>query len=71
MTDKQINSIINIVYVVSSIMVIIGAILKIQHSPNGLSILIIGFILGTITSSFDTYRLKQKIKRLEELIKLK
>lgn len=52
-------------------MVLIGAFFRLQHYPNGLVILLIGFILGSLTSSFDTFRLKKKIKSLEEQIKQK
>ncbi len=71
MNDKQVNSLIGIIYSISAIMVLIGAFFRLQHYPNGLVILLIGFILGSLTSSFDTFRLKKKIKSLEEQIKQK
>ncbi len=71
MNEKQINSLIGIIYNLSAIMVLIGAFFKLQHYPHGLSLLITGFILGTVASTFDNTRLKRKVKRLEEQIKLK
>lgn len=71
MNAKNENSIIGIFYAVATIMVLVGAFFKIQHYPNGSSVLIFGFMLGTVTSSFNNYRLKQKIKRLEEQIEQK
>ncbi len=69
MNDKQVDSLIGIFYGISAIAVLIGAFFKLQHYPNGLAILIIGFILGSVISSYDNFRLKKKIKKLEEQIK--
>ena len=66
MTEKKVNTAIGVIYMVATLMVMVGALLKLQHHPNGFSILIFGFIIGSITSSIDNHRLKQKIKRLEE-----
>ena len=71
MTTKQVNSITGIVYVIATIMVLTGAFFRIQHYPHALPVLIFGFMLGTVISTFDNYRLKQKIKRLEEQIEQK
>ena len=69
MNDKQVNSLIRIFYSVSAIAVLIGAFFRLQHYPNGFTILLIGIMLGTVTSFYDTLRLKKKIKSLEEQIK--
>ncbi len=71
MNDNQINTMIKIFYGISTIIVLIGAFFKLQHYPNGLLILLIGFILGSATSSYDTFRQKKKIKSLEEELKQK
>lgn len=71
MTDKQLNSVINIIYAIAVVLVLIGAFFHIQNYPNGFLILIIGFTVGSINSSVDTSRLKKKIKVLEEQIKEK
>ena len=71
MNAKKENSIIGILYAVATIMVLVGAFFRIQHFPNGLSVLIFGFTLGALASSLDKNRLKQKIKRLEEQIEQK
>ena len=66
MTEKQVNSIIGVIYAIAAIMVLAGAFFILQHYPNGISILIYGFMLGAVTGSYDTFRLKKKIKQLEE-----
>ncbi len=66
MTEKQVTSVIRIIYLISAVMVLVGVFFKLQHYPNGLSILLFGFMLGAVTSSYDTFRLKKKIKQLEE-----
>lgn len=71
MTEKQVTSVIGIIYFIAAVMVLAGAFFKLQHYPNGLSILLFGFMLGAVTSSFDTFRLKKKIKRLEEQLNQK
>ena len=71
MTEKQVTSVIGIIYIIAAVMVLAGAFFKLQHYPNGLSILLFGFMLGAVTSSFDTFRLKKKIKRLEEQLNQK
>lgn len=71
MNEKRINSLIGVIYNLSAILVLIGAFFKLQHYPHGLSMVITGFTLGTLTSWVDNYRLKKKVKRLEEQIKVK
>lgn len=71
MTDKQVGTIIKTMYIVASVLVLVGATFRLQHYSHGFLILLSGFVLGGITSSVDTYRLKQKIKRLEKKIKPK
>lgn len=66
MTHKQVNSTVKIVYAIAAIMVLAGAIFKLEHYPNGLYISITGFILGTATTTFEIIRLKKKNKSLEE-----
>ena len=69
MTEKQVTAVIGIFYSIGAVMVLVGAFFRLQHYPNGLSILFLGFMLGAVTSSVDTFRLKKKIKRLEEQLK--
>jgi uncharacterized membrane protein len=71
MTEKQVTSVIGIFHFIAAVMVLTGALFKLQHYPNGLSILLFGFMLGAVVSSYDTYRLKKKIKRLEEQLNQK
>jgi len=69
MNNNEVNKMIKIFYGISSAMVLIGAFFKLQHYPNGNLILIIGFIIGSATSFYDTFRHKKKIKSLEEKLK--
>jgi uncharacterized membrane protein len=71
MNDKQVNTTVGILYTAAAGLVIAGAFLMLQHHPNGLLFLLAGFIAGSLISSFDTFRLKKKIKRLEEQLKTK
>lgn len=71
MNDNQTNTMIKILYGISAIMILIGTFFKLQHYPNGLLILLIGFILGSATSSYNTFCQKKKIKSLEEKLKQK
>lgn len=68
MKDKKIDLLVRILYSISTILVVIGAFFYIQHYSYAIVILLIGFAIGTITSSYDTTRLKKIIKTLEEQI---
>jgi hypothetical protein len=71
MTDKQVTKMVGILYTVATGLVIAGAFFMLQHHPYGLRILMAGFIAGSLISTFDTSRLKKKIKRLEEQLNRK
>lgn len=66
MNEKKIDRFINILYAIAAISVLLGAIFKIQHYPNGNLLLWCGFIVGPIVSIYDNIRLKRIIKKLEE-----
>ena len=66
MNRKPIDRIINILYSLSAAAILLGVVFKIQHYPNGNLLLWTGFIVGTIVSTFDTFRLQKIIKTLEE-----
>lgn len=65
MDKKQIDSIINTLIRLSSIVIILGAYLKISHHINGNLVLTIGFLSVTVLSSFEISRLKKIIKQSE------
>jgi uncharacterized membrane protein YciS (DUF1049 family) len=71
MTDKQVNTTVGILYIIATSLVLTGAFLMLQHHPYGMRILLAGFIAGSLISSFETFRLKKKIKRLEEQLNRK
>jgi hypothetical protein len=65
MTKKQVTA-IGFFKSIGDLLILVGAFLMLKHHPNGLIILMTGFIISSLTSSFDTFRLKKKIKKLEE-----
>jgi uncharacterized membrane protein len=71
MTEKQVTAVVGIFYSIAAVMVLTGTFLELQHNPNGSSILLYGFMLGTVISWYDTYRLKKKIKSLNEQLNQK
>ncbi|MBE9468440.1 MAG: hypothetical protein IMY72_09020 [Bacteroidetes bacterium] len=60
------KKLISVLYILSSIIVLVGAFCKIQHYSNGFTILIFGFMLGTITRFIDDCSLKNNNKKNEE-----
>lgn len=56
----------NLGIIISCILLIIGAIMKIMHIPYGTLITLIGFISGGIFSLIQTAQLKKRIKELEK-----
>ena len=71
MTDKQENKAIGMAYAIAAFTILLGAFFRLQHYPNGLLILFIGFVLGTVTNIYDTIRLRKKVKQLEEQLNQK
>ncbi len=57
---------VNLVYSISCIVVIAGALLKIMHLPYGNSVTLLGLIIGTAASYFYVANLKNRIKQLEQ-----
>lgn len=66
MNEKKVDRLINILYTVAAISLLLGAIFKIQHYPNGNLLLWCGFIVGPLVSIYDNVRLKRIIKKLQE-----
>ncbi len=66
MNKKKNDQLINILYTISAIIVLMGALFKLQHWAHGNILFIYGFILGIIVITYDTIRLKKIIKKLEE-----
>jgi len=48
MNGKKIDRLINILYAIAAILVLLGALFRLQHYPYGNYLLIGGVILGTI-----------------------
>lgn len=66
MKKKNQDILLKFFYAVSALLVLAGALFKLQHFPNGDLMLFAGFISGSIISSVEINRLKRKIKELEK-----
>jgi len=71
MSNKQIKLFTGILYSIGTAMILAGAFFEIYHYPNGLLILIIGILLGTLADYFRTSQLKKRVKELEKELKSK
>jgi len=69
MNEKQINLLIGILYTLSALLLLAGAFISLQQNQSGLTWIIGGFMLGTVVSLFDTFRLKKKIRHLEQQLR--
>jgi len=70
MIEKQVDRLFVIVNIISSLLVLLGALFTILHYQRGFSILIMGLVLGFITSSLEISRLKKLNKNLKEQIRI-
>ncbi|TKG90477.1 hypothetical protein EYV94_24030 [Puteibacter caeruleilacunae] len=66
MNNKQIDRIMNAFLGFTALLIILGAIFRLQHYPHGVTLLYIGFIGHFIFSTIEYRRLKKTIKQLEE-----
>lgn len=68
MNNKQIEKIMSVLLAISALLVVIGALLKLEHYPNGSLILTIGFGTFLIFSSIEINRLRKVVKKLESQV---
>lgn len=66
MNERQVSLLTGILYTLSAILLLTGAFFTLQKNQSGITWIIAGFMLGTVVSTFDTFRLKKKIRKLEE-----
>lgn len=66
MNKKQTDKLMNVLLGLAAFAVLLGAMFKLQHYPNGNQILYIGFMASFILSGIEIYRLKRIIKVLEK-----
>ena len=64
MNKQQIDNLIDVLLGISAFLIMLGALLKLEHVQNGTLILWIGFISSFILSNFEISRLKKVIKNL-------
>jgi undecaprenyl pyrophosphate phosphatase UppP len=62
MNKQQIDKLMNVLLGISAFLIMLGALLKLQHIQYGNLILWIGFITSFILSNFEISRLKKIIK---------
>ena len=65
MNNISTNKLMNILLGISSGMIIIGALFKLQHYPYGNLIFTIGILTNLILSGIEIQRLRQIIKKNE------
>lgn len=63
MKNDNLNKVMTILLAISSAAILVGALFKLQHYPNGNSILWGGFLSNFILSSFEINRLKKIITK--------
>jgi hypothetical protein len=66
MNKQQIDNLMNVLLGISAFLIMLGALLKLEHIRYGNLILWIGFITNFILSSFEISRLKKVIKKLNK-----
>ncbi len=65
MNKKQFENLMQGLIVVSTILIMLGALLKLEHYPYANQILYIGIFSNLVLSSFEISRLKKIIKELK------
>ena len=68
MKIEMMNKVMNTLLIVSSLAILVGAIFKLQHYPNGNLILWIGLLSHFILSSFEISRMKKTIAKSNTLV---
>jgi hypothetical protein len=65
MTKKQTNKLMTVLINIATVLIIIGALSKLEHWPYGGQILWAGLISSFVLSGIEINRLKKIIKKLE------
>ncbi len=66
MNNQQIDKLMNLLIGISAFLIMVGALLKLQHIQYGNLVLWIGFVTSFILSNFEINRLKRIIKDLKK-----
>jgi len=66
MSETNLNKLMNGLLMLSALVILLGALFKIQHYPYGNQLLWGGFMAQFIFSSIEMSRLKKIIKNLKE-----
>ena len=66
MNKLQIDNLMNVLLGISAFLIMLGALLKLEHIQYGNLILWIGFMSSFILSNFEIDRLKKIIKKLNK-----
>jgi len=66
MKENKSDQLANRLYLIAGIAILVGAFFKLQHYPYGSTLILGGFLLGTVASYLYIRGLKRTIKTLEE-----
>jgi undecaprenyl pyrophosphate phosphatase UppP len=66
MNKQQIDKLMNLFLGISAFLIMLGALLKLQHIQSGNLILWIGFITSFILSNLEISRLKKVINKMNK-----
>ena len=66
MTKKKTDKLMSVLFGLAAFAILLGALFKLQHYPNGNQILYIGFMASFVLSGIEISRLKKIIKALEK-----
>lgn len=58
---------VTIGYLISAIILVIGAIMQITHTSNAMIVLLAGYLTGTVISFRYTLFLEKRVKELEDI----
>ena len=70
-SDALKKPLINILFILSTLVVLGGAYMTIMHFPGAYIVLFLGFFVGAVISSYDNKMKTKRIKELEDQLKAK
>ncbi len=65
MNNKQVEKLMKLLIGTSALLILTGALFKLEHYPHGNLILYVGLVASFIFGNIEIYRLRKRIKKLE------
>lgn len=62
MSGKQVEKLMNVLFAISSLAILVGALFQLQHYPYGNQIMMFGFISDMGLSGYEINRLRKIIR---------